>query len=128
MSAGAVSIEKELSEHGKVDVYSIYFSFNSNTIREESQPTLKEISEVLRRHPDWKLRVDGHTDNIGSAPYNLDLSKRRAGSVRETLVKQYGVQAGRLLTGGYGASRPKDTNDTLEGRARNRRVELSKIG
>ena len=117
-----------MGEHGKVDVYSIYFSFNSDVIREESQPTLKDIAAVLRRHPDWKLRVDGHTDNIGTAAYNLGLSKQRAAAVRDALVKQYGIDAARLTTGGAGASQPIDTNDTLEGRARNRRVELVKVG
>jgi outer membrane protein OmpA-like peptidoglycan-associated protein len=122
------ALEKALGEHGKVDVYSIYFSFNSDVIREESQPTLKDIAAVLRRHPDWKLRVDGHTDNIGTAAYNLGLSKQRAAAVRDALVKQYGIDAARLTTGGAGASQPIDTNDTLEGRARNRRVELVKVG
>ena len=93
-------------------------------IREESEPTLKEIAELLRRHGDWRLQVNGHTDGIGTDQYNLELSKRRAVAVREALVKRYGIDAGRLTSQGFGKSQPKDTNDTLEGRARNRRVEL----
>jgi outer membrane protein OmpA-like peptidoglycan-associated protein len=127
-STSANALEKALADNGTVDVYSIYFSFNSDGIRDESQPTLKDIVEVLHRHPAWKLKVDGHTDNIGGDEYNLALSKRRAAAVKDALVKQYHIEAGRLVTDGYGASRPKDTNDTLEGRARNRRVELVKIG
>jgi len=127
-SGAADAPEKALGEHGKVDVYSIYFSFNSDVIREESQPTLKDIAEVLRRHPDWKLGVNGHTDGIGNNQFNIDLSKRRAAAVKDALVKQYGVEPARLATAGFGKSQPKDTNESLEGRARNRRVELVRVG
>jgi outer membrane protein OmpA-like peptidoglycan-associated protein len=123
---GADALEKALAESGKVDVYTIYFSFNSDKLREESQPTLGDIAEVMRRHPDWKLQVNGHTDGIGSDEFNVDLSKRRAASVKDALIKQHGVKASRLATAGYGKSQPKDTNDTIEGRARNRRVELTR--
>ncbi len=122
------AIEKALVESGKVDIYSIYFSFNSDKLREESQPTLKDIAEVMRRHPDWKLQVNGHTDGIGDDQFNLDLSKRRASAVKDALMKQYKLSTNGLATAGYGKSQPKDTNDTIEGRARNRRVELMRIG
>jgi len=85
---------------------------------------LKEIAEVLKRHPAWKLSVGGHTDGIGGDAFNLDLSKRRAAAVKDALVKKYAIEATRLSTAGFGKSQPKDTNDTLEGRAHNRRVEL----
>ena len=127
-SAGANALEQALANTGKVDVYSIYFSFNSDVIREESEPTLKDIAEVLRRHPEWRLAVNGHTDGIGGDQSNLNLSKRRAAAVADALVKRYGIAAGRLTEAGFGKSQPKDTNDTIEGRARNRRVELAKIG
>ena len=125
-AGGASALEKALADTGKVDVYSIYFSFSSDNLREESEPTLKEIAEVLRRHPDWKLRVGGHTDGIGGDQYNLDLSRRRAAAVKDALVQRFRIDAGRLGTSGFGKSQPKDTNDTLEGRARNRRVELAR--
>jgi outer membrane protein OmpA-like peptidoglycan-associated protein len=117
-------LERALAETGRADVYDVYFDFNSDRIREESEPTLEEIAEVLRRHPDWNLVIEGHTDNVGSDVDNLDLSKRRAASVKEALVANHGVGADRLRTGGYGEARPRDRNDTLDGRARNRRVEL----
>ena len=126
--AGARVLEQALSAPaGKVDVYSIYFSFNSDSIREESAPTLKEIADILRRHSDWNLRIGGHTDGIGGDQYNLDLSKRRAAAVKDALSTRYGIQPARLTTAGFGKSQPKDTNDTLEGRARNRRVELARM-
>lgn len=124
--AGSSQIERALAESGKADVYSIYFTFNSDVIRPESEPTLKEIAGVLNKHPDWKLGVNGHTDGVGNDGYNLDLSKRRAAAVRTALVTKYGIAGARLTTAGFGKSQPKDTNSTLEGRAKNRRVELVK--
>jgi outer membrane protein OmpA-like peptidoglycan-associated protein len=121
------ALEEALLKTGKADVYSIYFSFNSDAIREESEPTLKEIGEILRKHPDWKLSVNGHTDSIASDKYNLALSQKRAAAAKDALVKRYGVNPARLVTSGLGESEPKDTNDTLEGRARNRRVELVRM-
>jgi len=122
----AALLEESLAKTGRADVYSIYFAFNSDEIREESEPTLQEIADVLRRHPDWRLAIEGHTDNIATDSYNLELSKKRAAAVKNALVSKKGVAGARLTTAGFGESRPKDTNDTLEGRARNRRVELVK--
>ena len=119
-------IEKQLEETGKVLVYGIYFDFNSANIREESEPVLKEIADALKAHPDWKLSVNGHTDNVGGNTYNAKLSERRAASVKQALVERYQIAGDRLDTAGFGAGAPIETNDTPEGRARNRRVELIK--
>jgi outer membrane protein OmpA-like peptidoglycan-associated protein len=121
---GMGEMERQLTENRRVDVYGIYFDFNSDRIRKQSAPILQEIADMLRRNPDWALSIDGHTDNIGGDAYNLDLSRRRSEAVRRTLVERYGIAATRLTTAGHGASAPKDTNETPEGRARNRRVEL----
>jgi len=123
-SAGAGALERALLENRRADVYSIFFSFNSDEIREESEPTLREIADVLVRHPDWSIAIEGHTDGIASDTFNLDLSRRRAAAVKTALVVRFGVEGSRLTTAGFGRSRPRDTNDTPEGRARNRRVEL----
>jgi len=85
---------------------------------------LKEIAEMLGRNGDWTLNINGHTDNIGGAAYNVTLSQRRSAAVRKALVERYGIATNRLTTAGHGAAAPKDTNDTPEGRAKNRRVEL----
>jgi outer membrane protein OmpA-like peptidoglycan-associated protein len=122
--AGFSRLERALAENGRVDVYDIYFSFNSDVIREESEPTLQELGDLLHRHSDWKLSIEGHTDGIASDTFNLDLSKRRALAVKNALVARFGIGASRLGTNGFGKSRPQDTNETPEGRARNRRVEL----
>jgi outer membrane protein OmpA-like peptidoglycan-associated protein len=119
-------LEEQLAKQKKAIIYGIYFDFDKDTIKPESEPVLKEIVKAMTDNPDWKLRVDGHTDNIGGDAHNLDLSKRRAASVKTALVERYHIPADRLTTNGYGASSPIDRNDTLEGRARNRRVELSR--
>ena len=120
----APQIEQALEQTGRAEVYGIYFDFASASIRPESKPVLMEIAGVLEKNPAWKLSIEGHTDNVGNDAYNQDLSRRRAEAVKQSLVEQYDVPAGRLTTAGFGASRPKETNNTLEGRARNRRVEL----
>jgi outer membrane protein OmpA-like peptidoglycan-associated protein len=127
-AAGARRIEKALEEEGRAVVYGIYFDFASDRIKEESEPVLKEIADVMTKNPAWRLTVEGHTDSIGSNDANLDLSRRRAAAVRKALDDRYKITATRLEPSGFGESRPKDTNETLEGRARNRRVELARIG
>jgi hypothetical protein len=121
------SIESELAARRPAEIYGIYFSFGRADIRPQSERVLDEIAGVLAQHPDWTLRIVGHTDGIGSDVANLDLSKRRAASVKAALVNHHGIDAKRLVTDGFGESQPKDRNDTPEGRALNRRVELTRL-
>jgi outer membrane protein OmpA-like peptidoglycan-associated protein len=118
-------IEQDLSKNKKALVYGIYFDYNSDEIKKESEPVLKEIAQAMADKPDWKLTIIGHTDNIGGDKYNLALSQRRSASVKRALVERYHADPNRLSTSGNGDYAPIDTNDTLEGRARNRRVELT---
>jgi len=120
-------LERRLASDERVEVYGIYFDFNSGRIRSESEPILREIADALQQHPDWKLSVEGHTDAVGSAAANLELSARRSAAVRTVLADRFGIAAGRLSSRGFGANVPRDTNDTAEGRARNRRVELVRL-
>lgn len=122
----ADSLERTLAKKRPVVVYGIYFAFAHANIRPVSDKVLKEIAAVLRKNPAWTLRIDGHTDSIGGDNSNLELSKRRAETVKTALVERYGIMASRLKTGGYGASQPQDKNNTIEGRARNRRVVLTR--
>jgi len=117
-------IEQDLAKNGRAEIYGIYFDFDSATLRPESGPVLKEISEALQHNPGWKIKIDGHTDNIGGGEYNLQLSQRRAEAVKQALIREYAISTDRMTSEGFGASRPKATNDTVEGRALNRRVEL----
>jgi outer membrane protein OmpA-like peptidoglycan-associated protein len=118
------SIERSLAEQKRALIYGIYFKFAHADIRPQSEETLKQIALALKNNPAWRLSIVGHTDNVGGDTANLELSRRRAAAVKAALVEQYGILADRLTNTGYGASQPQEKNDTPQGRARNRRVEL----
>jgi outer membrane protein OmpA-like peptidoglycan-associated protein len=102
----------------------VHFATASATILPDSFPMLTEIVQLLKANGTIKkMMIEGHTDNRGAAEMNLDLSKRRAASVKSWLV-QHGIEPGRLDSEGYGMTRPIQTNDTNEGRQGNRRVEF----
>lgn len=119
------SLEASLERDHRAVIYGIYFDFNSVNIKPQSAAVLNTIAEVMKKNADWALTVEGHTDNIGGNAANQDLSARRAAAVRTALI-QLGISEMRLLASGFGASAPRDTNATLAGRARNRRVELTR--
>jgi OOP family OmpA-OmpF porin len=123
----APEMQAAIASTGKVAIYGILFDTDKDVIKPESKPTLDEIGLFLSSDPALKLRIVGHTDNQGSADYNLDLSERRAASVVAALTAQYGVAPDRLVSEGAGLTQPVDTNDTEEGRAKNRRVELETL-
>ncbi|MGD2029103.1 MAG: OmpA family protein, partial [Desulfobacterales bacterium] len=123
LTFGAEEMKKELDEKGHVAIYGILFDVDKASLKPESQKPLQEIVKLMRKYPDLKLEVQGHTDNQGSADYNRDLSQRRAETVK-TYLTTYGTDASRLEAKGYGLSQPVASNDTEEGRAKNRRVEL----
>jgi OmpA-OmpF porin, OOP family len=118
-------LESSLAQQRRAVLYGIYFDFGSATIKPQSEPVLRTIVDVMKKDPDWVLGVEGHTDNVGGDVKNQDLSSRRAAAVKNALVER-GVSAERLNTAGFGASVPRETNATLAGRARNRRVELTR--
>lgn len=101
----------------------ILFGFDSYALTPESQESVMELAEILNKYPDTNLIIEGHTDNRGSASYNQGLSERRAGAVANYL-KMRGVSGDRLTIVGHGLDRPVASNDTDEGRAQNRRVEI----
>jgi outer membrane protein OmpA-like peptidoglycan-associated protein len=125
--SGAGEIESALAKDNRVEIFDIFFSFDSDEIRKESEPRLTDIATVLKRHPDWKLKVEGHTDSLAADDYNLKLSQRRAAAVKNALVSRYKIDAARLVPEGFGETKPRASNDTLAGRARNRRVELVRV-
>jgi OmpA-OmpF porin, OOP family len=100
----------------------IQFETGRATIRAESHPLLAKIAELARRCP-GRLSIEGHTDAMGTEEANLHLSRDRASAVREQLV-QRGFPPDELVTRGFGESRPVSSNDTEDGRARNRRIEF----
>ena len=121
------AMEQTLKTIRKLDVYGIHFDFDKATIRPEAASTVVDIAETLRVNPQWRLMINGHTDSIGKESYNVKLSQRRAASVKAMLVNKYGVAPDRLETQGFGSSKRKGRNDTLQGRKLNRRVELVRI-
>jgi OOP family OmpA-OmpF porin len=121
------SIYDELASKGRVTTQGILFDTGSDRIKPESAPTLRDIGAMLVAHPELKLSVEGHTDNVGDAAANLKLSEARAAAVKAALVKDYGADAARLTSKGLGSTKPVSPNTTAEGRQNNRRVELLKV-
>jgi len=126
VAAGAPDTRNKLITEGKFVTSGILFDINSDKIKPESYGVLKDIANVLTENSSVKVKIVGHTDSDGKDADNLNLSKRRAESVKASLVKDFGIDASRLDTDGKGASQPVDTNKTAEGKANNRRVEFIK--
>jgi len=124
VNAGEMS--RSLAESGKIALYGIYFDTDKDSVRPDSQTTLQEIARLLTANRGLKVSVVGHTDNQGKPDYNLDLSRRRAASVVRELTSKYGVAVDRLSSFGCGFYAPVASNDTEDGKAKNRRVELVK--
>lgn len=101
----------------------IQFEFNSSIIKPESYPILDEAVKTMKNNPNYNLDIAGHTDNMGEADYNQWLSERRAKSVADYLTEK-GIDASRFTTTGYGETMPIADNETVEGRAKNRRVDF----
>ena len=124
--ADANSMASSIKESGKVALYGIYFDIGKSTLKPESKAALEQISKLLGNDPSLRLYVVGHTDNTGIFASNVKLSNDRAMSVINALQTQYSINASRLTPFGAGPAAPVATNDTDEGRALNRRVELVK--
>jgi outer membrane protein OmpA-like peptidoglycan-associated protein len=126
-AASASRIENALAEQDRVDLPGVYFEFASARLRPESDAAISEVAGVMQRHQDWRLRIEGHTDNVGGLDFNLTLSRQRADAVKAAIVARLAGGAERLDTAGFGAGQPRESNETPEGRARNRRVEIARI-
>ena len=113
----------ELASAGHVRIYGINFDVDSDHLRPDAKPALDELLGALKANPSWKISIEGHTDSTGNAAHNLDLSRRRAASVKTALVTA-GIAADRMTTDGFGQTKPVATNDSAIGRAQNRRVEV----
>ncbi|RMH48405.1 MAG: OmpA family protein, partial [Gammaproteobacteria bacterium] len=100
----------------------IKFPSNSSMIDPKYTIQIKKVADFMRRFPDTKVVIEGHTDSTGSASYNKWLSQRRADAVAQWLVNKFGIDAKRVSAIGYGEERPIADNNTAEGRAKNRRV------
>jgi OOP family OmpA-OmpF porin len=105
-------------------LYDIEFDPKEATLKSSSRNTLNEIGQIIEDWPELKVEIGGHTDSQNESAFNQDLSDRRARNVRSYLLENFDIDTGQLVAVGYGELRPVASNDTEEGRARNRRVEF----
>jgi outer membrane protein OmpA-like peptidoglycan-associated protein len=126
VTVDAAAMAKEISRSGHVALYGIHFDTNKAELKPESHAAIQEIATLLKNDAALRLLVVGHTDNVGGFEPNVTLSERRADSVLKELVGKHGIAAARLRGVGVGMAAPVAPNDTEDGRAKNRRVELVK--
>jgi outer membrane protein OmpA-like peptidoglycan-associated protein len=127
VAVNAEQMASEIVKSGRVALYGIYFDFNKADLKPESAATLEEIAKYLKANESVKLLVAGHTDNVGAFESNRDLSQRRAKAVVAVLSEKYGIAAARLIPFGVSFAAPVASNETEDGRAKNRRVELVRL-
>lgn len=127
LTFGPKALKEALDKDGRVILYDILFDYDKTSLKQESDKQLQYVLTLLIENPELKLEIQGHTDNQGEDAYNLTLSQQRAETVRRYLAL-FGISPEQLTAKGYGESQPVATNDTEEGRAKNRRVELVKAG
>ena len=124
ITADATALSNDIKSTGHVAVYGINFDTGKSTIKPESAQAIGEIAKLLKTDPSLKLGVVGHTDNVGGVDSNIKLSQDRAEAVLQSLIRSHSIAAARLRAYGCGLFAPIASNDTEEGRAKNRRVEL----
>lgn len=112
-----VSMEQDFTLDG------VQFEFDSSKLTSDAKVVLQEVIEAMKKHPNVRLEIQGHTDNVGDPSYNITLSQERAQAVKDHMVEN-GISATRLTTNGFGENKPIASNATAEGRALNRRIEF----
>jgi len=126
VTANAEVFSNDIRATGHAAVYGVYFDTGKSTIKPESAQAIGEIAKLLKADQGLKVFVVGHTDNVGGVDSNIKLSQDRAEAVLQTLIREHGIAPDRLKAHGCGQFAPVASNDTEEGRAKNRRVELVK--
>jgi OmpA-OmpF porin, OOP family len=126
VTVDASAMAKSIATEGHVALYGILFDTDKTDIKPESAATISEIAKFLKQNAAVKLYVVGHTDNVGLYDYNIGLSQRRAAAVVQELTTKHGIPAARLKPAGSGPLSPVAPNESEDGRAKNRRVELVK--
>ena len=127
VTVDAAAMASSIADSGSVAIYGINFDTASSVIKPDSEPAIDEIAKLLTNNPTLKVGIVGHTDMVGDATSNMKLSQARAQSVINELASKHRIAAARLVAFGAGPWAPVASNDTDEGRAKNRRVELVKI-
>lgn len=123
---GCPELKKEEQEILTAAFENLEFASGKDVISKQSLASLNALADLLKKNPNWKMQIDGHTDNVGNAKSNTVLSQKRADAVKKYLASK-GVAASRISSKGYGSSKPVADNKTPEGRDRNRRVEMTII-
>ncbi len=126
VTVAASEMNRDISASGKSVLYGILFDFNKTDLKPESKPQLDEMAKLLKQDPKLAVYINGHTDNQGTLPYNLDLSQRRADAVVKALASEYKIDSKQMTAKGLANLAPVASNDAEAGRAKNRRVELVK--
>jgi len=120
----AKAMEVAIIEKGRVTL-KVEFDFDKSIVKKKYHEEIAELAVVLKKYPDLKITIEGHTDNTGGLTYNEKLSQRRADAVKKYLAEKLGIDASRLNAKGYGEIRPVASNATKDGRQKNRRVEAA---
>jgi OOP family OmpA-OmpF porin len=120
----ASAMEAAIVEKGRVTL-NVEFDFDKSVIKKKYYEEIAKLAVVMKKYPDLKITLEGHTDNVGGLAYNEKLSQRRVDAVKKHLVEKFGIEASRLNAKGYGEIRPIASNATKEGRQKNRRVEAA---
>jgi outer membrane protein OmpA-like peptidoglycan-associated protein len=126
LAFGAEALKKALYESGKISVYGINFDIDKANLQPGAEKIIVEIVKLMKSNPKLNIEIQGHTDNTGTTAHNLSLSQKRAKTVQKFLML-YGIDSSRIVPKGFGSSKPIATNDTQDGRAKNRRVALVKM-
>ena len=124
--ANAAALSNDLRTTGHTALYGIYFDTGKSEIKPESEQAIGEIAKLLKNDASLKVYVVGHTDNVGGMDANMKLSQARSDAVAQALISKHSIDSSRLKAHGAGPFAPVASNDTEEGRAKNRRVELVK--
>jgi len=120
----ATAIEKQIVEKGRVTL-NVQFDTNKAVVKPAYEKDIRDLADAMTAHPELKIMIEGHTDNVGALKYNMNLSQKRAEAVKNVLVKKYKIDPARLTAKGFGETKPIADNKTKAGRQENRRVEAA---
>jgi OOP family OmpA-OmpF porin len=120
----APEVKHKILEKGRATL-DVEFDFDKAVVKEKYYKDIQGVAEVMKKHPDLKIVIEGHTDNVGGKKYNLNLSQKRAEAVKSVMVTKYNIDPSRITAKGFGFSKPIASNATKEGRQKNRRVEAA---
>ena len=120
----APEVEQKILEKGRATL-DVKFDFDKAVVKPKYYKDIQSVADVMKKYPDLKIALEGHTDNVGGKKYNLNLSQKRAEAIKNIMVTKFDIEPSRLTAKGFGESKPIASNSTKEGRQKNRRVEAA---